>query len=139
MNSSVTIGFNTCGILLLNPPTQDNKKFIREGRCTQEQGVWATLWPPVSLTTIGAVLEQNGHEVQIIDCAASEMTWDDLGEEIKKVTPRLVVWSTGTPSIDNDLSFAAFIKKNSPTTVTAVFGTHVTMLDRECLGKYPEA
>ncbi len=71
-------------VLLLNPPTQDNKKFIREGRCTQEQGVWATLWPPVSLTTIGAVLEQNGHEVQIMDCAASGMTWDALGEEIKK-------------------------------------------------------
>jgi anaerobic magnesium-protoporphyrin IX monomethyl ester cyclase len=125
-------------ILLINPPTQDNKKFIREGRCTQEQGVWATLWPPVSLTTIGAALEQNGHEVQIMDCAASGMTWDALGEEIKKITPRLVLWSTGTPSIHNDLTFAAFVKKISPTTVTAVFGTHVTKLDRECLGEYPE-
>jgi radical SAM superfamily enzyme YgiQ (UPF0313 family) len=87
---------------------------------------------------MGAVLEQNGHEVQIMDCAASGMTWDALGEEIKIYSPRLVVWSTGTPSIDNDLIFAAFIKENSPVAVTAVFGTHVTRFDWECLEKYPE-
>ena len=82
-------------ILLLNPPTQDNKKFIREGRCTQEQGVWATLWPPVSLATMGAVLEHDGHDVQIIDCAASGMTWGELGEKINDLLP---AWWSGAPA-----------------------------------------
>lgn len=123
-------------VLLLNPPTQDNKKFIREGRCTQEQGVWATLWPPVSLATVGAVLEHNGFQARIIDCPASEVTWEKLGEVIKEFSPQLVIWSTGTPSIDNDLSLAAFIKKINSTTVTAVFGTHVTALDRRCMDEY---
>ena len=64
-------------IILLNPPTRDDKKFIREGRCTQEQGVWATLWPPLSLATLGAVLEKDGHKVTIYDCAAQGKSWND--------------------------------------------------------------
>ena len=124
-------------ILLLNPPTLDNKKFIREGRCTQEQGVWATLWPPVSLATIGAVLEQDGHEVRVLDCAAAGIPWSGLGAEITRSAPRLIIWSTGTPSIHNDLSFAAFIKEIDPAITTAVFGTHVTALDRQCLEQFP--
>jgi len=124
-------------ILLLNPPTQDNKKFIREGRCTQEQGVWATLWPPVSLATIGAVLEQDGHTVRIIDCAAAGTPWDALGAEIAQLAPGLIIWSTGTPSIQNDLNLAAYIKEINPEGTTAVFGTHVTALDRQCLEKFP--
>ena len=59
-------------VLLLNPPTIDEKQFIREGRCTQEQGVWATLWPPLSLATIGAVLEEDG-VVKIVDCPARKL------------------------------------------------------------------
>ncbi len=99
--------------------------------------MWATLWPPVSLATIGAVLERNGFEVQIIDCPASEMTWNALGIIIEEYLPQLVLWSSGTPSIDNDLSLAAFIKTISSSTITAVFGTHVTVLDRQCLRDYP--
>ncbi len=124
-------------ILLLNPPTRDNKKFIREGRCTQEQGVWATLWPPVSLVTIGAVLEQDGHEVRIIDCPGRGMSWDGLREKIAAILPGLVIWSTGTPSIQNDLSLARVIKDIDGSITTAVFGTHVTALDRQCLESFP--
>lgn len=124
-------------LLLLNPPTRDNKKFIREGRCTQEQGVWATLWPPISLVTIGAVLERDGHEVHIIDCPARGMSWDTLREEISRMLPGLVIWSTGTPSIHNDLSLAREIKDIDGEILTAVFGTHVTVLDQQCLEQFP--
>ena len=124
-------------VLLFNPPTLDNKKFIREGRCTQEQGVWATLWPPVSLATIGAVLEQDGHTVRIIDCAAAGTPWNGLGREIAQYAPGLIIWSTGTPSIQNDLNLAAYIKGIDLTVTAAVFGTHVTALDRQCLEKFP--
>ncbi|MEE8380311.1 MAG: radical SAM protein [Thermodesulfobacteriota bacterium] len=125
-------------VLLLNPPTSDNKMFIREGRCTQEQGVWATLWPPISLATIGAVLEKDGHEVKIVDCAAQGVSWSELGQLIENFLPHVVIWSTGTPSIENDLELASFIKKCDKKILTAVFGTHVTALDRECMESFPE-
>ena len=82
-------------LLLINPPTSNDKKFIREGRCTQEQGVWATLWPPLSLATMGAVLEEAGHVVQIVDCAAQEMSRSELEHVIRDVMPGAVI--TGRP------------------------------------------
>ncbi len=120
-------------VLLCNPPALDDKKFIREGRCTQEQGVWATLWPPISLATIGAVLEEDGHEVRIIDCAAQEIGWEELEQRIDDFLPQVVIWSTGTPSIRSDLEVASFIKKCNENISTTVFGTHVTALDTQCM------
>ena len=125
-------------VLLLNPPARNNRKFIREGRCTQEQGVWATLWPPISLVMIGAVLEKNEHDVRIKDCPAEGFTWDDLKKLITIFSPDIVIWSTGTPSIQSDLSLASDIKKINSDIYTAVFGTHVTALDRQCLLRFPE-
>lgn len=124
-------------ILLLNPPAHDNKKFIREGRCTQEQGVWATLWPPLSLATMGAVLEEDGHVVKIVDCAAQEMSRNALGDLTRDFVPGAVIWSTGTPSLSSDLELASFIKGCDDKIRTVVFGTHVTVLDKECLAAFP--
>jgi len=125
-------------IVLLNPPTKDDKKFIREGRCTQEQGVWATLWPPISLATIGAVLEEDGHMVKIVDCAAQGVKWEELERLINKFSPQVVIWSTGTPSIKSDLELASFVKRCDVKIFTAVFGTHVTVLDKKCMDNFPE-
>lgn len=124
-------------ILLVNPPAEGDRKFIREGRCTQEQGVWGTLWPPISLACIGAVLERVGHSVRIIDCPAAGMDFSGLRAELGRLSPGLVIWSSATPSIAGDLGLAGFIKKTLPEAVTAVFGTHATALDRECLEVSP--
>lgn len=124
-------------ILLLNPPTRDDKRFIREGRCTQEQGVWATLWPPISLVTIAAVLEKDGHELKVVDCAAQGVRWDGLKQFIDGFLPGVVIWSTGTPSINNDLELASLIKEYDKEILTAVFGTHVTVLDKQCMQACP--
>lgn len=123
---------------MLNPPARGGRKFIREGRCTQEQGVWATLWPPLSLASIGAVLEKDGHRVRIVDCPAQGVSLEDVKPIISETNPRMVVWSTGTPSIDNDLELASAVKRLQPGAVTAVIGTHVTVLDCESLQAAPD-
>jgi anaerobic magnesium-protoporphyrin IX monomethyl ester cyclase len=125
-------------VLLFNPPTPDNKKFIREGRCTQEQGVWGTLWPPVSLATTAAVLEQAGHVVRVYDCPAIDMRVSGLLAAAASFAPECVMWSTGTPSISSDLALARDFKRIRPDACTAVFGTHVTVLDRQSLSAQPE-
>jgi hypothetical protein len=48
-----------------------------------------------------------------------------------------VIWSTGTPSIGDDLALANEIKAVAPGVATAVFGTHVTALDEVCLRDTP--
>ncbi|MCX8043540.1 MAG: B12-binding domain-containing radical SAM protein [Desulfobacterota bacterium] len=124
-------------VLLLNPPTRNRKRYIREGRCTQEQGFWATLWPPVSLASTAAVLEHDGHEISALDCPAHGINWETLLKIVKQIRPHCVVWSTGTPTIVDDLSLAAAIKEIDASIRTAVFGTHVTALDRESLSFEP--
>lgn len=119
-------------ILLLNPPTYNNRAFIREGRCNQEQGVWTTLWPPITLATTGAMLEENGHEVEILDCAAQGMPVEELLRIIRHRDYALVTLSMATPSIKSDLALANEIKKISPNIRTAAIGTHVTALAEAC-------
>ena len=43
-------------ILIVNPPAYKGKEYIREGRCMQAKGSWSTLWPPLTLTYINAIL-----------------------------------------------------------------------------------
>ena len=116
-------------ILLLNPPTREGKGFIREGRCTQEGGVWTTLWPPISLATMAAVLERDGHDVRIIDAGATAYSRERLLRDLSASPPGAVIWSTGTPSIADDLMLANEIKDVDTRIHTAVFGTHVTVVD----------
>jgi len=120
-------------ILLLNPPAPDNRAFIREGRCTQEQGAWTTLWPPVTLATAGAMLEADGHEVEIRDCAAQKIPLSPLLEKIRQRPYELVAWSSATPSINADLALADKVKEVNPHIKTVTFGTHVTTLPEACL------
>lgn len=124
-------------LLLLNPPTVEGKGFIREGRCTQEGGVWTTLWPPISLATVGAVLERDGHQVEARDASATGYSRTQLLADIAEAPPDAVIWSTGTPSIGDDLALATEIKRVAPATRTAVFGTHVTALDEISLFQTP--
>jgi len=120
-------------VLLLNPSTPDGKGFIREGRCTQEGGVWTTLWPPISLANIGSVLEREGHSVSAMDASATGYPRQELLRDIEASPPDAVIWSTGTPSIAADLAFANEIKAVAQNVSTAIFGTHVTALDEKCL------
>ena len=120
-------------ILLLNPPTYDNKTFIREGRCTQEQGAWATQWPPITLATAAALLEGEGYDVAILDCPAQGYTVNDLMDRISAEDFDLIAWATGTSSIESDLALSTAFKEIRQATYTAVFGTHVTALAGETL------
>ncbi len=100
--------------------------------------MWATLWPPLSLAVIAAVLERDGHQVRIMDCPAGGRTFDDVQRAIEEMHPGAIIWSTGTPSIESDLALASLVKRFSPAARTVVFGTHVTALDRECLQSAPD-
>lgn len=120
-------------VLLLNPPSLHKKAFIREGRCTQEQGAWATMWPPITLATSGALLEAKGHNVEVLDCPAQGIQLGELLHRIRNRRYELIAWSAATPSIKSDLALADKIKGVDSSIGTAAFGTHVTALAEECL------
>ena len=115
-------------VFLFNPPTPDGRGFTREGRCTQESGVWATQWPPVSLATAAAMLGADGHDVFCIDFPAVAMGIEDLQAFIASHRPDMAFWSTGSPTLLHDLHIADIIKDVSVSTLTGVMGTHVTVM-----------
>ena len=120
-------------ILLFNPPGPSGRGFTREGRCTQEAGAWGTQWPPVSLATSAALLEKDGHDVTVADFSALGERENKLFALIDSGKHDLAVWNAATPTIAYDLGLATLIKRSSPETVTAVTGTHVSVLPEEAL------
>ena len=115
-------------VLLFNPPHPEGKGFTREGRCTQEAGVWATQWPPVTLATAAAILEKDRHLLKVVDCPA--VKWDEkrLETEIKVFQPHFAFWNTATPTLKTDLHLGKMVKGAAPDVVTGVMGTHVSAL-----------
>ena len=109
------------------------KGFTREGRCTQESGVWATQWPPVSLATTAALLEQDGHGVRVLDCPAIAMDSKDLEAVVHVFQPDFVFLNTATPTLPHDLDMAGLMKKTVPEVTTGVMGTHVSAMPHVAL------
>lgn len=120
-------------IFLFNPPHPEGKGFTREGRCTQESGVWATQWPPVSLATTAAFLEREGHTIKVIDCPVIKLDRIALERLIEKIKPDFVFWNTATSTLNYDLDIAKSVKKAAYDSIVGVLGTHVTVLPEAAL------
>ncbi|MFC1631915.1 B12-binding domain-containing radical SAM protein [Candidatus Omnitrophota bacterium] len=120
-------------VYLLNPPAPSGIKMVREGRCMQRKGAWTTVWPPISLAYIAALLRENDCDVFLNDCIVEEINEDQTIDIIKKINPDLVIINTATASIKNDLAMADLIKKLDPRIKTAALGIHVSSLPEESL------
>lgn len=111
-------------VLLINPPYFNSKyKFI---------GLVA---PPLGIAYIAAVLEENNVNVEIIDAAALEMSWEDLEIEIEKSNPDMVAITALTPTISNALETAEIAKRTCPEATVVMGGYHPTFNYQEILEK----
>lgn len=120
-------------VLLFNPDGPDGKCFTREGRCTQKADTWGTVWPPLSLATAAALLEEDGHQVRVMDFSANSPRRRTLEETVRDLKPDFAIWPTATETLVHDLKIAGRVKRSSPATVTCVFGTHVTVHPEQAL------
>jgi radical SAM superfamily enzyme YgiQ (UPF0313 family) len=114
-------------VLLFNPGGPGRTSFTREGRCTQKADTWGTVWPPLSLATAAALLEEEGHKICLIDFSAKLPRTKSLGEIVRNFQPDFTIWPVATETLWFDLQVAELMKANYPLTVTCVFGTHVTV------------
>ena len=88
--------------------------------------------PPLGLTYIGAVLEEEGHNVTIHDCQLG-MTHQELIKELTSDSPELVGISATTPTFPSALRTGREVKQSLPETVVVIGGVHVTALPREVM------
>jgi hypothetical protein len=117
-------------ITFLNPPF--HPMFSRESRspCVTKS---STLYWPMFLSYAAGSTEADGNEIQLIDSPAMELDLPKTLEGIKKFDPALVICSTSTPSILNDLKVVHAIKDMLPNVKVAIMGTHATAEPLESL------
>ena len=117
-------------ILVLNPPFL--KRFSRAQRspAVTKSG---TLYFPIWLSYCVGVLEQDGFQVAFIDAPARNMERHHVLKLAAEFNPRMIVLDTSTPSIQNDVSFAADLKLSLPQSFVVLVGTHVSALPEQTM------
>ena len=120
-------------VYILSPPAIEGIKMVREGRCMAREGVWTTLWPPVSMAEIASILERKDFTIKITDAGAEEIDEKSFEGLLKDFRPDILMINTATMTINYDLSMAALAKRNLPDIVTIAFGIHVSQLPKECM------
>jgi radical SAM superfamily enzyme YgiQ (UPF0313 family) len=124
-----------CDILFVNPPSPDGYIYIRDinrsGRRTRE----LTLWPQTSLAYLAAVAKQAGYKVDLLDCIAEEISWNEYLDYVKKYEPKWTVVQAITSVVTNDV-YATYLGKRYNSR-TVVVGPHITALPRETMEAFP--
>jgi anaerobic magnesium-protoporphyrin IX monomethyl ester cyclase len=95
--------------------------------------------PPLGLTYIAAVLEQDGHEIKIIDCPACNIDHKKLTAELSSFMPNLIGISSITPTIKSALQSARVAKEACPDSKVILGGPHATFMDKQILSQEPTA
>ena len=93
------------------------------------------LLPPLGLTYLAAALEQNDHEIKIIDCPASNFSHEKLKKELSSFAPDIVGITSLTPTIDSAFHSARVAKEAAPNAQVILGGPHATFLDKEVLSQ----
>lgn len=112
-------------ILLINPPW-----------ITQDETVWHGIkgaMPPLSLLSIGAVLEQAGMEVVVLDAHLRAMSERAVAEEIARVRPRVVGITMMTSTAIVTHRTAQLVKEIDPGITVVVGGVHADAMPEETL------
>ncbi len=119
-------------IYLLNPPFLKN--FVRCGRW---QGVAArgkTLYYPLWLSYAAGYLENNGHEIRLIDAIANNWDEDETLNDITQFNPELLIVDSNFSSLNNDINYANKIK-NDTGALTVIVGPPASQFTEDILNK----
>ena len=92
--------------------------------------------PPIGLALIAAVLEKEGHSVELLDANVLYIQPKDI---VTQITDSDVVGLTAmTPTINAAISIAQHLKKANQRQIIILGGTHATLLPQETLAAAPE-
>lgn len=122
--------------LFINPPTG---KYIRDDRCQAPvKGLSSSLRMPLDLAYMAAILEKDGYQCLIQDYPAySHTDWDTLRKDLRNFSPNLLVISTTTPTLLNDLKSCEIAKEINSEILTVAKGAHFLVDDEHILRQFP--
>jgi radical SAM superfamily enzyme YgiQ (UPF0313 family) len=103
--------------------------------------VGAAMHMPFALLGLGylaAVLEKNHYQVDVIDCQAQKLSFEDFRNEICKRQPNIVGVTSSTLTYQPALKLIKIAKEACPNCITIAGGPHVTFWDEKALEECPE-
>lgn len=113
-------------VVLINPGTGQAERIENQAA-----------WPPLGLLYIGAVLQNSGHEVKVIDNARIQLPIKSVVERVKMEDPGVVGVSVLTPTFKQGIKIAGVIKEEMPDTKIVFGNYHATFTFDKLLTKYP--
>ncbi|TEU14246.1 MAG: B12-binding domain-containing radical SAM protein [Hadesarchaea archaeon] len=112
-------------IVLINPNTGRAERIENEAA-----------WPPLGLLYIGAVLQNAGHEIKVIDNARVQLPVEKVVERVKREDPGVVGISALTPTFKQGVKIASAIKTETPDVKIVVGNYHATFTYERLLANY---
>ncbi|TRO53681.1 radical SAM protein [Candidatus Bathyarchaeota archaeon] len=91
----------------------------------------------LGLGYLGAILEKNRYEVDVIDCQVLKLSYKDFRIEIGKHRPDIVGLTSTTLTYLSALRLARIVKEVLPECLIFIGGPHVTFWDKEALEECP--
>ena len=91
------------------------------------------LYLSIGLAYMAAVLEENGHEVTVIDCPALNIDQEMLKTKLASIDPEIIGITSMTPTIQSAVLSAQVAKQACPQSTVVLGGPHVTFMDKEVL------
>ena len=91
----------------------------------------------LGLGYLAAVLEKNRYEVDVIDCPALKLSYEEFRSEISKRQPNIVGITSTTLTYKSALRIARIAKETCPNCLTILGGIHATFWDDKALQECP--
>lgn len=95
-----------------------------------------TLYYPIWLAYAAGLLEAEGFDVKLVDGPGEDITFEEAVQRGRDFRPQLVLVSTSTPSIENDIKAAEALKAATGA-YTVLVGTHMSADHQGVLERAP--
>ncbi|MGA2681176.1 MAG: radical SAM protein [Candidatus Bathyarchaeia archaeon] len=92
----------------------------------------------LGLGYLGAVLEKNEFQVDVVDCQVLKLSFEDFRNEIAKRQPDIVGFTSSTLTYNTAMKLAKIAKEACPNCITVAGGAHVTFWDDKSLEECPQ-
>lgn len=92
---------------------------------------------PLGIAYLGAVAEQAGHEVNVIDCQAEKLTVDAFKSRVSQGQPDVIGVTSTTLLYNQAKAILTAAKEVHPNATTMIGGSHVTFWDENALNECP--
>ncbi len=92
--------------------------------------------PPVGIALVAAILEKEGHQVNILDVNALGIRPEDVPYVVRDAD--IIGLTAMTPTVSVALSIARHLKQANPGTTVIMGGAHTTLLTGETMASSPD-